>query len=164
MCGFQSSRSRVIQTIQSQSPACFSYPFLSFLCQRTISVLASLRMCYEMISYLTQRTRHHGEKKKKEKKIHPHNCCVTPARLAKFFRNDFSCFFFFFFFFLGFKNVSSFFCLCVCGGWGGVFFFIFLHVWGGNQPLSIFVVCRQVSGGKDDNNRRSKKPFFQRVH
>lgn len=92
MCGFQSSRSRVIQTIQSQSPACFSYPFLSFLCQRTISVLASLRMCYEMISYLTQRTRHHRKKRKKKKKIHPHNCCVTPAWLAKFFRNDFSCF------------------------------------------------------------------------
>ena len=64
LCGFQSSRSRVIQTIQSQSPACFSYPFLSFLCQCTISVLASLRMCYEMISYLTQRTRHQKKKKK----------------------------------------------------------------------------------------------------
>ena len=99
VCGFQSSRSRVIQTIQSQSPACFSYPFLSFLCQRTISVLASLRMCYEMISYLTQRTRHHEKKKKKKKKkIHPHNCCVTPARLAKFFTEMTSLAFFFFFF------------------------------------------------------------------
>lgn len=29
LCGFQSSRSRVIQTICSQSHPCFSYPFLS---------------------------------------------------------------------------------------------------------------------------------------
>lgn len=120
MCGFQSSRSRVIQTIQSQSPPCFSYPFLSFLCQCTISVLASLRMCYEMISYLTQRTRHH-------KKNPPTLLLCNSSSVSEVFKNDFFCFFC-----QSEREESISFCQ------RGARVYMYAHVWRCNQP-SVFV-------------------------
>ena len=68
------------------------------------------------------------KKKKKWKKIHPHNCCVTPARLAKFFTEMTSLAFFFFFFFCPYEKGSR------LGGWGGVcgvYLFSFMYIGGG---------------------------------
>lgn len=61
--------------------------FFFFLCQCTISVLTSLRMCYEMISYLTQRTRH--QKKRKKKKNPPTLLLCNSSLVSEVFKNDF---------------------------------------------------------------------------
>lgn len=111
-----------------------------FVCQSTISVLASLRMCYEMISYLAQRTRHH---KKKIKKTHPHNRCVTPALLAKFSKMTS---------FALFGSYKDFFFLLFDG------VYMYARVWRCNRS-PVFVDCRQVSRGKD-NNRWSRNLFM----
>lgn len=88
----------------------------------------------------------HSHKKKKKKKIHPHYCCVTPARLAKF------------------SKMTSFFqleeCNCLCQ-WS-VHFYMYAHAWMCNHPSFFFLFsdCRQVSRGRD-NNRWSRNLFKQ---